>query len=375
MSFASSRSRRANAGNRLRELIERELIQQAATTPITAHNLDLGEAGPSRSGTSAFLDEEDDVDFEIQNVPETETGDIVDSDFSESSEEASADEAERISWEEAEDDTKGARRRKPQVMMKRLLERRSQSTTLSERRKIRKSHDDSPLLGMFNIYFMSFFTNNRTTLLARVKREATRHSTRNASVMKKLETERIVQEFEKRKSRHVKRERHEEEPLTQEMLLAEAQETEKVNTAALQAFRLQETQKKQRKAARRTLTGPVTSFKSTTVPCIAIITNEESKEKSPSETAFNITAMVTKNYMSFTNTKTSAKNVHTWWPFHPAFSPTTICPITGLPARYRDPHTGIPYANTDAFRILQSLGGNKYWYSPQLKAFIQHRLP
>ncbi|KAJ1655266.1 Vacuolar protein sorting-associated protein 72 [Dispira simplex] len=283
MSFASSRSRRANAGNRLRELIERELIQQAAATPITAHNLGLGEAGPSQSETSAFLDEEDDVDFEIQ----TETGDIVDSDFSESSEEASADEAERISREEAEDDTKGARRR----------------------------------------------------------------------------------------SRHVKRERHEEEPLTQEMLLAEAQETEKVNTAALQAFRLQETQKKQRKAARRTLTGPVTSFKSTTVPCIAIITSEESKEKSPSETASDTTAMVTKNYLSFTNTKTSAKDVRTWWPFHPAFSPTTVCPITGLPARYRDPHTGIPYANADAFRILQSLGGNKYWYSPQLKAFIQHRLP
>ncbi|KAJ1962612.1 Vacuolar protein sorting-associated protein 72 [Dispira parvispora] len=315
MSFASTRSRRANAGNRLRELIERELAQQAAATPITADSLSLGEAGPSRSETSALLEEEEDVDFEIQNVPETETGDIVDSDFSESSEEASADEAERIAQEEAEDDTKRAGRR------------------------------------------------------------ATRHSTRSASVMKKMETERIIQEFENRKSRHTKRERHEEEPLTQEMLLAEARETEKVNTAALQAFRLQEAQKKQRKAARRTLTGPVISFKSTTVPCVSVVTNEESKAKPPPETAQDTTAMVTKNYLSFSNAKTSTKDVRTWWPFYPAFSPTTVCPITGLPARYRDPHTGIPYANTDAFRILQSLGGNKYWYSPPLKAIVQHRLP
>ena len=31
----------------------------------------------------------------------------------------------------------------------------------------------------------------------------------------------------------------------------------------------------------------------------------------------------------------------------------STCVVTGLPARYRDPLTGIPYATTEAFRMLR----------------------
>ncbi len=38
----------------------------------------------------------------------------------------------------------------------------------------------------------------------------------------------------------------------------------------------------------------------------------------------------------------------------------SICPITGLPAIYKDPRTGIPYANAQAFKIITKLLENKF---------------
>lgn len=46
-------------------------------------------------------------------------------------------------------------------------------------------------------------------------------------------------------------------------------------------------------------------------------------------------------------------------PFRPRQS---LCVITGLPARYRDPHTGLPYATTQAYAMLRRvLGGEFLW--------------
>jgi YL1 nuclear protein C-terminal domain len=40
------------------------------------------------------------------------------------------------------------------------------------------------------------------------------------------------------------------------------------------------------------------------------------------------------------------------------------CPITGLQARYRDPRSGVPYANAGAFKILTRLLAHEYVWSP-----------
>ena len=46
-------------------------------------------------------------------------------------------------------------------------------------------------------------------------------------------------------------------------------------------------------------------------------------------------------------------------PFRPRQS---LCVITGLPARYRDPHTGLPYATTQAYAMLRRvLDGEFLW--------------
>jgi len=41
-----------------------------------------------------------------------------------------------------------------------------------------------------------------------------------------------------------------------------------------------------------------------------------------------------------------------------------ICPVTGMLAKYRDPRSLVPFANTGAFRILTRLLEHEYVWSP-----------
>ncbi|KAF9978275.1 hypothetical protein BGZ73_003082 [Actinomortierella ambigua] len=47
----------------------------------------------------------------------------------------------------------------------------------------------------------------------------------------------------------------------------------------------------------------------------------------------------------------------------------SVCPITGLPAKYRDPTSGIPYANKEAYKVLQNVMRHGYVWSNGLNAY------
>jgi vacuolar protein sorting-associated protein 72 len=47
-----------------------------------------------------------------------------------------------------------------------------------------------------------------------------------------------------------------------------------------------------------------------------------------------------------------------------------LCVITSLPARYRDPSTGLPFANIDAFREIQRTSDQKYAWSSMLGCYV-----
>ncbi|KAH7360126.1 YL1 nuclear protein-domain-containing protein [Rhexocercosporidium sp. MPI-PUGE-AT-0058] len=47
-----------------------------------------------------------------------------------------------------------------------------------------------------------------------------------------------------------------------------------------------------------------------------------------------------------------------------------ICVITGHPARYRDPHTGLPYYNSHAYKEIQKLMKNEYKWSRLVGAYV-----
>lgn len=47
-----------------------------------------------------------------------------------------------------------------------------------------------------------------------------------------------------------------------------------------------------------------------------------------------------------------------------------MCVITSQPARYRDPETGLPYANGYAYREIRRLVGNQFGWSSMLGCFV-----
>ncbi|KAL7894202.1 YL1 nuclear domain-containing protein [Trichoderma sp. SZMC 28014] len=51
-------------------------------------------------------------------------------------------------------------------------------------------------------------------------------------------------------------------------------------------------------------------------------------------------------------------------------APAPICVITGLPARYKDPKTGLPYHNVAAYRELERLGRKELSWSALLNAWV-----
>ena len=48
----------------------------------------------------------------------------------------------------------------------------------------------------------------------------------------------------------------------------------------------------------------------------------------------------------------------------------TLCPITGLPAKYIDPKTNVPYANVDAFKKIRSCLNHKTIWSSDSKVYV-----
>lgn len=48
----------------------------------------------------------------------------------------------------------------------------------------------------------------------------------------------------------------------------------------------------------------------------------------------------------------------------------TLCPITGLPAKYIDPKTNVPYANVDAFKKIRACLNHKAIWSSDMKVYV-----
>jgi hypothetical protein len=54
----------------------------------------------------------------------------------------------------------------------------------------------------------------------------------------------------------------------------------------------------------------------------------------------------------------------------PSARPKQTCLITGLPARYLDPRTGVPYANIQAFQTLTRILAHEYIWSDSLGCYV-----
>ncbi|KDR68696.1 hypothetical protein GALMADRAFT_256482 [Galerina marginata CBS 339.88] len=59
----------------------------------------------------------------------------------------------------------------------------------------------------------------------------------------------------------------------------------------------------------------------------------------------------------------------------PLSRPRQVCPITGRQAHYLDPRSGVPYADSYAYKVLTQLLGHEYVWSPSLGCYLNHEKP
>jgi hypothetical protein len=50
--------------------------------------------------------------------------------------------------------------------------------------------------------------------------------------------------------------------------------------------------------------------------------------------------------------------------------PRQMCPVTGRQAHYLDPRTGVPYANSHAYKVLTQLLKHEYIWNPSIGSYL-----
>ncbi|CAG8508925.1 10948_t:CDS:2 [Diversispora eburnea] len=420
MSLVAMRERRANAGSRMRELIEREM--------------ELEEM---------FQEVADDRDFTEENKEE----EVDDSDIEQSSsesEESNEDTVEKdILLEEKQTRKKARKSQLPPALKKREV---NKSKVSSKERA--QNNQSEPM--RYNSDKKKKVT-LQTPLLLGIRSSSRTHTVQS----KQMLAEKLKQYEEKRV---VVR------PKTQEELLMQAKETEEKNLASLRAFELREAEKKvaAKQYKKVFITGPcirkisyVDDGSGEANKRLKLITevpkkgNKEGKGKGILKEPKNVTSSESsvenkndkledilediievddivedkvedsvedkvkdniedsvkdkikdnvddkdkddqvedKGEENKVEDKREARNLVIFsqfsrveenklfqeWRKKPQKAKKVICPFTGLIAKYKDPKTGIPYANVEAYsRIRNLLLKHKYVWSHTYSAYINN---
>lgn len=133
--------------------------------------------------------------------------------------------------------------------------------------------------------------------------------------------------------------------LTQEEMLAEAKETEKLNRKSLERYEKLELEKSRKnKISRKQIRGPIIRYHSMTMPLIQELDQTDHDQK------------CSRNFITFTEEDTFIELFKLNEPkkVPPTKKPANICAISRLPtARYKDPVTGCSFSCPFTFRTLR----------------------
>lgn len=139
--------------------------------------------------------------------------------------------------------------------------------------------------------------------------------------------------------------------LSQEQLLREAKRTEVKNLASLESYRLQ-SEKKSYKEKKHTLQGSIIRYHSMIMPTVALshptVTYTDSMHTTLEQP---VDGKYSRNFIVFTDNDLYCNTFSYPCPTRPK---RVYCPVTGLPAKYVDPLTKLPYATAQAFRIIRN---------------------
>ncbi|CAG8517537.1 13626_t:CDS:2 [Acaulospora colombiana] len=254
-----------------------------------------------------------------------------------------------------------------------------------------------------------------------------RSSSRTHTVQSKQMLAEKLKEYEKKRAAHPKREKVITQPKTQEELLAQAKETEEKNLASLRAFELKEAEKKMsaKQHKKNVIIGPfireisfVDYSDKREAKRLKLITEVPKKGKGKNaskevEQEKNVQSSIqelhcdgaegkiedkvdaaedkkedieakddiiedkkedkreARNLLIFSQfSKSDEIKLFQEWRKKPQRAKKVICPFTGLTAKYKDPKTGIPYANREAYSKIQNLLQHKYLWSDSHSAYV-----
>lgn len=134
-------------------------------------------------------------------------------------------------------------------------------------------------------------------------------------------------------------------PMTQEEMLAEAKETEKINRKSLERYEKLELEKSRKnKISRKQIRGPIIRYQSMTMPLIQELDQTEHDKK------------CSRNFITFTEEDTFIELFKLNEPkkVPPTKRAANICAISRLPAaRYKDPITQCSFSCPFTFRTLR----------------------
>ncbi|KAG9296225.1 hypothetical protein G9A89_014817 [Geosiphon pyriformis] len=367
MSLVATRERRPNAGNRMYELLQREL--------------EVDEI---------FLEVDNDEDFTVNY----DDDDILDSDFDQSSgheEEDNEDAEKQILIDEKR--AKKAANKKGLTQLGPVLRKRKLPEITTP-----------PLTNSGRITSMPGANEYMVRKPIRTKKPSAstvpvlngvRSSSRRQTVESKKILQRKLKEYERRRAQLPKREKVIVQPKTQEELLEEAKIIEAANIASLREFELREAKKIEsaRPFKKNFIEGPF-------IRDLSYIEGDDDQyrqkklivEVSSGEDGKNIARELSgvqwwngadgfgdpqvnkrqaKKLFIFENfSKDEEAKIFEEWRKKPLKMKKVLCPFTGLAAKYKDPKSGIPYATVDAYKRLLRLLNHDYVWSPVLNVYV-----
>ncbi|KAL5710578.1 hypothetical protein ACHQM5_021123 [Ranunculus cassubicifolius] len=254
----------------------------------------------------ALKEEEHDINYEADG----DGADVFDSDFDEDEPEPDG---------EAENDGEERERKKKRLLPpgKPVVKKKHKKKVLSKLGKSSKDEVSSPAQE-------SSPPEHHDTQDDLEGERTVRKSTRTSVIVRQAEREAIRAAVQATMKHPVRRKKEgEERRMTQEEMLLEAAQTEIVNLRNLERVLAREEEVKKRAVVHKMVySGPQVRY--------------SSKDG--------------QNLLEFSKGFSFGTEICTTRPPYPQ---KAVCAITGLPAKYRDPKTGLPYATKEAFKLIR----------------------
>ncbi|XP_009771926.1 SWR1 complex subunit 2 [Nicotiana tabacum] len=283
------RSSRATRGKRMTKLLDDELEEDELFW-----------------NQEALKDEENDIEYE----EEGEAIDVFDSDF---------DEDEPEPDEEGENEPDDRTRTKKRLIFpgKPSAKKKKKKKNLTKSEKATQENEKAPDPDP------STPSEHHDTHDDIEEERTIRKSTRTAVIVKQAEREAIRAALQATMKPIKRKKEGEEKKMTQEEMLLEAAQTEVMNLRNLERVLAREEEVKKKAIVHKAVyTGPQ----------IRYLSRDGS------------------SYLEFVNGASFNSQISTTSTPYPE---KAVCAVTGLPARYRDPKTGLPYATKEAFKIIR----------------------